>query len=1183
MFSYTTASSIWRRDIRRRRSLHYCAYLRRRYVKYNSSTNENENGAKGSREVLHDYKKKSNSTTKQWSNSGSLKFQNFKHRPVSSSKWNKSLSNNHEENHDESTSTNREAQNGSPSKEFDMSSLRSFIKSGQELARDKSMGNEEPKHPQDQGVDKESFLDNSSTPKDSASDLTKLVGMIKTKKKYFDIEQPNFNLDRPNKEILDGIKSRSEKSKKLSYRDPSNSWKEEIGNFNELKSFFKQLPQRVKINGNLMNSPVRVGDLVTFGSESLRLYIVAETPKSFDSRIATFLSDKGEIVFSSFSNVNYRIPQAIPEKYMETIGNFVTEEQKYLDNPPVGIPDLNFTRSAASLPIELQKGETETTAEVEGEVSEYDSNDLVLSQASSQLLTNSNVRTFIIPNAARELFHAALTQISNNAFRKVHETNKKLEGLHRILQNDETGEINTPRSISIFEILSKLNVHSEPNVPSNGASFGISPNQSVDYASENFVAAEYLSVLFALRKQSRLWTIQRDKASFSPTKVIIWPLAQVAHEDEVIRALRGKEFGKVAQYCTERLLGKTELAKPTLYDSVVNMLKEYVNGKFDDDPMVSTTLISLLRRIDSLLLNQGEVIPDDSYKFEYSFGKAYDLLTRLNQDVNVNPVKWTAESDLPGQHTSIKADLQGTYFKYFDKVYELREKDEIAQKTLTDNLYENDPLSDKRIDMKEVSIYCIDDATAHEIDDGISLHEENGKYVVTIHIAEPSSYIKPDSIISSIAYGKASTTYLPEAVFPMLPQMVSKIAGLGSNGVETRTFVVQYKLNKRDVDDCISRALKDSSYAPDKVLLDNIKKNVYDSSEVKFALTKRFRQGFTYDAVNKLLLDDCKISKYRDASTSGDADFDNLIKLQYISSLLWRIRESNNAYTSGQNKKLMVGTNKDSNHTSVEEDGSYKLSLPNSDKSIEITSESTNNLSTQLVTENMIIANHLTAKFANDKGIKILYRSLDPKFNPELLLEYKELVRQERSDIDQEKLLNLYAFLTRGIISDKPEKHFMMGLNMYTNISSPLRRFIDMVNQWKFQDYFLGKTSVSDESIGGIVSKLNAKNDIVRSIQRDSITFWQLLFLKIFHEQNSGNITEMLDLKLSLRSNPKKGMTVAVNLKTFSSVNAHVDVSQELLEDVGSGHLGAGDLLDSSKLHLKKIDVIENLLIFEYR
>ncbi|KAI5950457.1 MSU1 [Candida theae] len=1092
---------------------------------------------------------------------------NLQPGPNLSSKWSKPPTIKNELNE----LSNQKSPNESTGKDIDFSSLKSFIKRGQELARESAKENVDLKPSQ-------------TSTESKTLNITKLADIIKTKNKYFDIEQPDLDLDRPNKEILASIKTRSETSKKLQYQDPSNAWKKSTDNVNELKGFFKQLPKRVKINGKMMNNPVRVGDLVTFGTESLRLYIVAETPRSFDSRVATFLSDKGEIVFSSFSNICYRIPQAIPEKYIETIQNFVSLERKYLDIPPVGIPDSNFTRSDKSLPSKFQKMvKPNGTTESEGEISEFDSNDLIISQASSQLLTNSNVQTYLIPNAARELYHSALIEVSNAAFRKVHETNKKLEGLHRILQNDETGEINAPRTISIFEILSKLN-SKQQTVSNTGVScLSIPPHQSIDHDSKNFPAIDYLSVLFALRKQSRLWTVQKDKASFSPTKVTIWSLAQISHEDRVINFLRGKGLEQMAQYCAGKVLGRAEREAPALFNAVVSLLQEFVNGKFENDPLVSTTIVSLLRRIDKLLELKGAAISDDFYKFEYSHGKAYDLLTRLNEDVIVNPMKWSAESSLAGENISPRADLQESYFEYFDKVLELPRKDRIAQWTLSQNLYESDPLRERRIDMRDVPVYCIDDPTAHEIDDGISIHEEDGKYVVSIHIAEPSSYIKPESVVSGIAYEKSSTVYLPEAVYPMLPQMVSKLAGLGKDTVDTRTFVVQYRLNKKDIDGYMNANLNDNSYRAKSEFLNKIEKDIYKNSEVRFAIAKRFRQGFTYDAVNTLLQDKVKIGKFQQTSLSGDADFDNLIKLQHISTLLWNIRESKNAYNSGHNKKLSVRPMQSSDAHVEHECSSFKFRLPKSDNVIEISSDNTNNVSTQLVTENMIIANHLTAKFATEHGIKILYRTLDPKFNADLLEEYKELIQDGNTDIDQETLLNLYAFLTRGVISDKPDKHFMMGLSMYTNISSPLRRFIDMVNQWKIQDHILGRTTIADESIAGIVSRLNARNDIVRDLQRQSVTFWQLLFLKAFNEQNGGNLAEKLGLKLSLRSNPRKDTTVAVNLQTFSSVNAHVEVSQELLEGVNAGDIVVGGLLDNSKLRLKKIDVIENQLVFEYR
>ena len=79
---------------------------------------------------------------------------------------------------------------------------------------------------------------------------------------------------------------------------------------------------------------------------------------------------------------------------------------------------------------------------------------------------------------------------------------------------------------------------------------------------------------------------------------------------------------------------------------------------------------------------------------------------------------------------------------------------EILQNTIANEIYNEDPLQHLRQDMREIPIYCIDDPTAHEIDDGISIHEDQQDYIVSIHVAEPSSYIKPDSIISSLAFEK---------------------------------------------------------------------------------------------------------------------------------------------------------------------------------------------------------------------------------------------------------------------------------------------------------------------------------------------------------------------------------------------------------------------------------------------
>ena len=76
------------------------------------------------------------------------------------------------------------------------------------------------------------------------------------------------------------------------------------------------------------------------------------------------------------------------------------------------------------------------------------------------------------------------------------------------------------------------------------------------------------------------------------------------------------------------------------------------------------------------------------------------------------------------------------------------------------------------------------------------------------------------------------------------------------------------------------------------MLLDQIISQINESSNIVFATVSNFRQGFTYDKVNEVLNDEIKINQYKSMGQSNDLDFNNLIKLQYISSLLWEIRKS---------------------------------------------------------------------------------------------------------------------------------------------------------------------------------------------------------------------------------------------------------------------------------------------------
>ncbi len=85
-----------------------------------------------------------------------------------------------------------------------------------------------------------------------------------------------------------------------------------------------------------------------------------------------------------------------------------------------------------------------------------------------------------------------------------------------------------------------------------------------------------------------------------------------------------------------------------------------------------------------------------------------------------------------------------------------------------------DTLEGLRHDWKEVKAYCIDDPSAHEIDDAISLEKTDvtGEHWVHIHVADPASMIDPNGKVSDNAKRSMASTYLPDQVLTMLPDTI---------------------------------------------------------------------------------------------------------------------------------------------------------------------------------------------------------------------------------------------------------------------------------------------------------------------------------------------------------------------------------------------------------------------------
>lgn len=329
---------------------------------------------------------------------------------------------------------------------------------------------------------------------------------------------------------------------------------------------------------------------------------------------------------------------------------------------------------------------------------------------------------------------------------------------------------------------------------------------------------------------------------------------------------------------------------------------------------------------------------------------------------------------------------------------------------------------DKRIDLRKLYTFSIDDSSTKDIDDAISIEYKENKTLVYVHIADVEEIM--DEELYEIAKDRVSSIYLPDIKIPMLPPIISENICSLIEGEDRYAVTYLFEIDS------------DFNILSNKILLSviNVDKN-FSYEEVENIINSRGPLCDTFDYLYNLSL---KLQERR--LNAGGIEF---------------------AFPSIY---------------PVVDDKNIKL------KKFDPFSKSVN-----IVKELMILANHMSAKFLDENKIPAIYICQE---SPDVRLNLENRVVK-----DKVLLLELLKYMKKSYMSSEPRPHFALGLNRYTQATSPIRRLLDLIIQKQIKSFLNNDKFLDEDYIEEIIEVINNKRGIISEIESETNKYWLLKFL----------------------------------------------------------------------------------------
>ena len=465
----------------------------------------------------------------------------------------------------------------------------------------------------------------------------------------------------------------------------------------------------------------------------------------------------------------------------------------------------------------------------------------------------------------------------------------------------------------------------------------------------------------------------------------------------------------------------------------------------------------------------GFVRPDDKHYFTdvfIPFGKGFRAKSgdKVVCKILSYPKRQSPEGIITkvlGRQFERKAELDSILFSY--KLIDKFPKSVIDEANNLSGIITEKDLRGRK-DFRSHLTITIDGESARDFDDAISVQKKRGKYLLGVHIADVSHYVKQGGIIDNEAFKRATSVYFPEKVIPMLPEkLCNDLCSLKEN-------------EERLTWSCV-------------MTIDAIG-NVCDYEITPSVIRSSARM--TYTEVQKILDGDKQAIKKRKEFVK------DLIIMNELADILQKKREKDGSIDLDvKESEIFIGKNGE----------------------IDVQSASKNKAH-GIIEEFMILANCTVAEYMYYLEKPFIYR-IHEKPNEEKLLRFYEFLKglginakRKKDEVfpkDFQLILKnaeempTYALINRVMLRSMQKAkyspidtgHFGLSAKHYCHFTSPIRRYPDLVIHRIIKDFLAGKENI-EEKYGDFVfsasKQSSEKERICIAVSETSVSSASLVF-----------------------------------------------------------------------------------------